>query len=154
MPAPIAPDAKAILSARVFDLRVQGLKPRDIAEALGVQVSEVMACQRHIADQVNDETVGLAREVYALTSARYEDLYVVCRKAIDRMGDTFDPQPVKLALQVLQQAAKLHGVERGVAGGSMRNLPALDAMTTDEMLQLARNYGLRIPDVQFPALES
>jgi len=140
----LAPDAKAILCARVLAMRVEGKKPTDIAAALGVGVSEVLAAMRRIADDVSAETAEYAREVYALTSARYEDLYALCRKAIDRMGDSFDPAPVKLALQVLQQSAKLHGVERSAVKPS-RSLPAFDDMTTEEMMDMARRYGLPVP---------
>lgn len=143
----LAPDAKAILCARVLALRVEGRKPSDIAVALGVSVSEVMAAMRKIADDVSEQTAEYAREVYALTSARYEDLYTVCRRAIDKMGATFDPAPVKLALQVLAQSTKLHGVERSVATHS-RALPVLDEMTTEELLAMAKRYGLPLPALE------
>lgn len=142
----LAPDAKAILCARVLALRVEGRKPTDIAAALGVSVSEVLAAMRKIADEVSEQTAEYAREVYALTSARYEDLYALCRRAIDKMGDTFDPAPVKLALQVLAQSTKLHGVERSVAKPG-RPLPVLDEMTTEELLDMARRYGLPVPNL-------
>lgn len=142
----LAPDTKAILCARVFEMRVNGVKPTRIAELLDVPVNTVLACVRKIADDFEAENADLIRDAYVLAQARYEHLTEVCLQALEKRCATgdFPIELVKLALMCQAAQDKLLG-----HGSKRPGAPDLDDKDLPALLEMARDSGVRLPPLTY-----
>lgn len=149
MSLPRSPDALAILESHVLHRRMRGERPSDIALALAVPLGDVLACTARIAQQVREETVDMAAELYAIANMRLEELWRACQRGIDDMvsAGAFDANVVRAAISVLERQAKMNGLDR-TRGSPRANDPGdwLESATPRELAARAKALGLSIPD--------
>jgi len=145
----LGPDHKAIFDGRVFDLRVEGKRPQDIAEILDVPLGNVLSSIKRIGTEMEAENRDIAQQTFRVAMERTEQLYLMCRRAADKMMREFDegkgdfkPEPIRWSLECVKQHAKMVGL--GVQGGKPP-IPELEGKNRDELLALAEAWGVRVP---------
>lgn len=142
----VAPDARELLIQKVFDLRVAGHKPSQIARLLVIPVDQVLAAIRVIGDRFLAENSDLIRDAYIIASHRYEQLYQLVWTGIQdgvaawQRGDKpFPVELVKLAITTQQSQDKLLGLtgKTPIAPATPDELP--------DLVKQAENAGIRLP---------
>lgn len=131
----------------VLRQRARGVPVSQIAKELGLNPRHIFTYLQQAAEDTRTRIQELCDQRFSEHDSRYEYIY---RSLVVKLESVTDPKDfaaiARAAVTVLERQSRLLGLDRDKPSGGGNRSDWLDSATPSEILSIAKNYGIAVPE--------